>query len=123
MSMVRKFSFTNCSEEIRRRLAIGKKVMIDVVRIWRSNIPTTLKARLLRATAFTVATYGAQNKRMGPGEDRQRYDSKIERSAAKATVFRSHHQTYHPRNGHHPRQRDCGEEEDHQHVGWMTSGV
>ena len=30
---------------------------------------------------------GGQNKRMGPGEDWQGYDSKIERSAGKATVF------------------------------------
>ena len=46
---------------------------------------------------------GAQNERMGPGEDRQRYDSKIEHSAAEAAVFRSHHPSYQSGEGHHPR--------------------
>ncbi len=51
----------DCSEEIRRRLAMGRKVVIDMSKIWRGKILAALKVRLLRATAFAVATYGAES--------------------------------------------------------------
>ncbi len=51
----------------------------------------------------TRVTDGAHNERMGPGEGWQRCDPKAEHSAAKATVFRSHHPTCQQGKGHHPR--------------------
>ena len=64
----------DCSQEIRRRLAMGKKAVIDMAKIWKSSIPTALKARLLRATAFAVATYGAESWAMKKNE-RKRVDA------------------------------------------------
>ncbi len=54
---------------------------------------------LSRCGATTDCCYGwSEYKRMGPVEDRH----KMEHSAAKAMVFRSHHPTYQPRK-RHPR--------------------
>ncbi len=120
------------SEEIKRRLSMGRngyRYVEDMERRLK-GLSTAFKVRLLRATAFAVATYGAESwtmkknerkrvdafeiwchrrllsamdgtedKRIGSGEDWQRQDSKIEHSATKATVFRSHHPAYQPGAG------------------------
>ena len=52
----------DCSEEIRRRLALARNVVHGMQKLWKSRmISTTLKVRLLRATAFSVATYACES--------------------------------------------------------------
>ena len=47
------------SKEIRKRLAMAKSTVQNMLNIWKSRgVSTKLKLRLLHATAFAVATYG-----------------------------------------------------------------
>ena len=68
----------------------------------RKEVGGCFRDAILPQTAEGVMD-GAQNERMGPGEDRQRYDSEIDHSAAKAIAFQSHHTTYQPGKKHHAR--------------------
>ena len=49
------------SEEIKRRLGIAKSSVIQYTKIWKYKIRTSTKLRLLRATAFSIATYDAES--------------------------------------------------------------
>ncbi len=51
----------NCSEEIRRRLAIARNVVQSMTKIWKGRLPVGLKVRLIKSTAFAVATYGSES--------------------------------------------------------------
>jgi len=61
--------------EIKRRLAIARNTTQNMVNIWKSRgVSTELKLRLLRATAFSVATYGCES--WAPTKsDKKRIDS------------------------------------------------
>ena len=49
-------------KEIRRRLALARTTTQNLTTIWKSRgISTRLKTRLLRATAFAVASYGSES--------------------------------------------------------------
>ena len=55
---------TSCksSKEIRKRLAMAKTAVQNMLNIWKSRgVSTKLKLRLLHATAFAVATYGCES--------------------------------------------------------------
>ena len=55
---------TSCksSKEIRKRLAMAKTTVQNILNIWKSRgVSTKLKLRLLHATAFAVATYGCES--------------------------------------------------------------
>ena len=48
--------------EVRRRLAMAHTTVQSMATIWKSRgISTSLKVRLLRATAFVIASYGAES--------------------------------------------------------------
>lgn len=47
-----------CSQEIRRRIAIATNVVYNMTKIWKIKLPRRLKLRLIKSTAFAVATYG-----------------------------------------------------------------
>ena len=52
----------DCSHEIKRRLLLGRKVMINLDSIFRSRdntLPT--KVRLIKAMVFPVVTYGCES--------------------------------------------------------------
>ena len=49
----------DCSHEIKRRLLLGRKVLINldsILKSWDMTLPT--KARLVKAVVFPVVTYG-----------------------------------------------------------------
>ena len=53
---------SDSTTEIKRRLAIARNTMQNMVNIWKSRgVSTELKLRLLRATVFSVATYGCES--------------------------------------------------------------
>jgi len=60
----------DCSQEIRRRLAIARNVVQNMNKIWKSRLPTRLKVRLVKSTAFAVASYGAESWTMKKRESR-----------------------------------------------------
>ena len=50
---------SDSTTEIKRRLAIARNTTQNMINIWKSRgVSTELKLRLLRATVFSVATYG-----------------------------------------------------------------
>ena len=51
----------DCSQEIKRRLAIARNVVQNLTKLWKSKLPSSLKVRLLRSTAFAVASYGSES--------------------------------------------------------------
>ena len=52
----------DCSVDIKRILALARNVVHGMQKIWKSRmISTSLKIRILRATAFSVATYGSES--------------------------------------------------------------
>ena len=52
----------NCSHEIKRRLLLGKKVMINLDSIFKSrDITLPTKVRLVKAMVFPVVMYGCEN--------------------------------------------------------------
>ena len=51
----------DCSQEIRRRLAMARNIVQSMSKLWKTNLPSTLKVRLLKSTAFAVATYGSES--------------------------------------------------------------
>ena len=52
----------NCSHEIKRRLLLGRKVMINLDSILKSrDITLSKKVRLVRAMVFPVVMYGCEN--------------------------------------------------------------
>ena len=51
-----------CSHEIKRRLLLGRKVMTNLVSIFKSRDITLLtKVRLVKAMVFPVVMYGCQS--------------------------------------------------------------
>ena len=70
METVREFIFLgskitadgDCSHEIKRRLLLGRKVMTNLDRIFKSRDITLLtKAHLVKAMVFPVGMYGCKN--------------------------------------------------------------
>ena len=52
----------DCSHEIKRRLLLGRKVMINLDSIFKSRDVTLLtKVRLVKAMVFLVVTYGCES--------------------------------------------------------------
>ena len=52
----------DCSCEIKRRLLLGRKVMINLDSIFKSRVITLLtKVCLVKAMVFPVATYGCES--------------------------------------------------------------
>ena len=52
----------HCSHEIKRRLLLGKKVMINLDSIFKSRVITLpTKVRLIKAMVFSVVTYGCES--------------------------------------------------------------
>ena len=52
----------DCSHEIKRRLLLGKKVMTNLDRIFKSrDITLPTKVRLVKAMVFTVVMYGCES--------------------------------------------------------------
>ena len=52
----------DCSHEIKRRLLLGRKVMINLYSIFKSrDITLSTKVRLVRAMVFLVVTYGCES--------------------------------------------------------------
>ena len=52
----------DCSHEIKRRLLIGRKVMINLDSILKSrDITLSTKVRLVKAMVFPVVTYGCES--------------------------------------------------------------
>ena len=64
----------DCSQEIRRRFAIARGVVQSMTKLWKSKLPSSLKVRLLRSTAFAVASYGSESWTM-KSADKKRLDS------------------------------------------------
>ena len=53
---------TDCSHEIKRRLLLGRKVMTNLDRIFKSrDITLPTKVRLVKAMVFPVVTYGCES--------------------------------------------------------------
>ena len=51
-----------CSHEIKRRLLLGRKVMTNLVSIFKSrNITLPTKVRLVKAMVFPVVMYGCES--------------------------------------------------------------
>ena len=51
----------DCSHEIKRRLLLGRKVMTNIDRIFKSrNITLPTKVRLVKAMVFPVVIYGCE---------------------------------------------------------------
>ena len=63
----------DCSQEI-RRLAIVRSVVQSLIKLWKSKLPPSLKVRLLRSTAFAMASYGSESWTMKLA-DKKRLDS------------------------------------------------
>ena len=52
----------DCSHEIKRRLLLGRKVMTNLDRIFKSrDITLPTKVRLVKATVFPVVMYGCES--------------------------------------------------------------
>ena len=52
----------DCSHEIKRRLLLGRKVMTNLDRIFKSrDITLPTKVRLVKAMVFPVVMYGREN--------------------------------------------------------------
>ena len=52
----------DCSHEIKRRLLLGRKVMINIDSIFKSrDITLPTKARLVKAMVFPVVMYGCES--------------------------------------------------------------
>ena len=52
----------DCSHEIKRRLLLGRKVMTNLVSIFKSrNITLPTKIRLVKAVVFPVVMYGCES--------------------------------------------------------------
>ena len=65
----------DCSQEIKRRLLLGKKVMTNLDSIFKSKDITLLtKVRLVKAMVFPVVMYGCESWTVKKGE-RQRIDA------------------------------------------------
>ena len=65
----------NCSNEIKRRLLLGRKVMTNLDCIFKSrNIPLPTKVRLVKAMLFPVVMYGCESWTVKKAE-RQRIDA------------------------------------------------
>ena len=63
------------AQEIRRRLAMGRGAVQNMVSIWKSRgMSLGLKVRFLRATAFPIAIYGCESWAMTSG-DKKRVDA------------------------------------------------
>ena len=60
----------NYSHEIKRRLAIAWNVIQNMTKIWKSRIPTTLKVRLIKSTAFAEATYVSKSWKLKKSENK-----------------------------------------------------
>ena len=54
---------SDCTQEIKRRLAIARNVVQSMAKLWKSKLPPSLKVRLLwlKSTAFAVASYGSES--------------------------------------------------------------
>ncbi|XP_072020234.1 uncharacterized protein [Amphiura filiformis] len=65
---------SDCTQEIKRRLAIARGVVSNLTKLWKSKLPSSLKVRLLKSTAFAVASYGSESWTMKLS-DRKRLDS------------------------------------------------
>ena len=65
----------DCSNEIKRRLLLGRKVMINLVSIFKSRDITLLtKVHLVKAMVFPVVMYGCESWTVKKAE-RQRIDA------------------------------------------------
>ncbi|XP_071488566.1 uncharacterized protein [Diadema antillarum] len=64
----------DCSQEIKRRLAMARNVVQSMTKLWKSKLPSSLKVRLLRSTAFALASYGSESWTMRLA-DKKRLDS------------------------------------------------
>ena len=63
------------AQEIRRRLAMGRGALQNMVSIWKSRgMSLGLKVRFLSATAFPIAIYGCESWAMTSG-DKKRVDA------------------------------------------------
>ena len=52
----------DCSQEIKRRLLLGRKVMTNLDSIFKSrDITLSIKVRLVKAMVFTVFMYGCES--------------------------------------------------------------
>ena len=52
----------NCSNEIRRRLLMGRNAMVHLDKVIRSkDINMATKIRIIRAMIFSIATYGCES--------------------------------------------------------------
>ena len=66
---------SDCSHEIKRRLLLGRKVMINLDSIFKSrDITLPTKVRLVKAMVFPVVMYGCENWTVKKAE-RQRIDA------------------------------------------------
>ena len=66
---------SDSSTEIKRRLAIARKTLQDMSTIWKSKgLSMNLKVRFLKATIFSIATYGSESWAMTKN-DRKRVDA------------------------------------------------
>ena len=65
----------DCSHEIKRRLLLGRKVMINLDSIFKSrNITLPTKVRLVKAMVFPAVMYGCESW-TGKKAERQRFDA------------------------------------------------
>ena len=52
----------NCTQDIRKRLAMGRSAMQSLSSVWKSkDISTTTKVRLLKALVWSIGIYGSEN--------------------------------------------------------------
>ena len=51
----------DCSQEIKRRLLLGRKLMTNLDSIFKSKISLPTKVRLVKAMVFPVAMYGCES--------------------------------------------------------------
>ena len=66
---------SDSTTEIKRRLAIARKTLQDMSNIWKTKgLSMHLKVRFLRATVFSIATYGSESWAMTKN-DRKRVDA------------------------------------------------
>ncbi|XP_072037259.1 uncharacterized protein [Amphiura filiformis] len=63
---------SDCTKEIKRRLTIARGVVSNLTKLWKSKLPPSLKVRLLKSTAFAVASYGSESWTMKLS-DKKRY--------------------------------------------------
>jgi len=64
----------DCSQEVKRRLAMARSVVQQMTKLWKSKLPNSLKLRLLKSTVFAVASYGSESWTM-KSVDRKKVDS------------------------------------------------